>query len=405
MQKDLTREIVLASEAGELDKVKALLKEGASPNAMGPNSGAIHVSAFNGFKSVVETLIKAGADLNVADKQQFYPLHLAASKGHSAICKVLVQAGAKMDVKTADGGTALHVAAASGFDKVVSVLISLGADIKALDVNNATPLHSAALQGEHKCVKLLLDAGANLNAEDNFQENALFKALFKLKQSEISGWKTEGTNSGRNVKYTVEKGAFRYYDGYPNENDTHQLGKILPIKDQHYCASQSWGPNQHLTYLKAYETILLLLKAGIEVNSLNNQKQTPMWWACDAGDAKIIKALYDAGAKFTPKLNEEGLLESACIHRISSSGRMDGLEMYFQLDKNFDINQADLYGWTLLHYLADMGGHIRMAELLFEKGADKTIKSTNNRGIGEEQVTASEVAYHWGDKEIGDLLK
>ena len=73
--------------------------------------------------------------------------------------------------------------------------------------------------------------------------------------------------------------------------------------------------------------------------------------------------------------------------------------------KNFDINQPDLYGWTPLHYLADMGGHIRMAELLFEKGADKTIKSTNNRGIGEEQVTASEVAYHWGDKEIGDLLK
>lgn len=406
MQKDLTREIVLASEGGELDKVKALLKEDASPNAMGPNSGAIHVAAFNGFKSVVETLLKAGADPNVADKQQFYPLHLAASKGHSATCKVLVQDGAKMDVKTADGGTALHVAAASGFDKVVSVLISLESDIQALDINNATPLHSAALQGEHKCIKLLLDAGANLNAEDNFQENALFKALFKLKQSAISGWKTEGTNSGRNVKYTVEKGAFRYYDGYPNENDTHQLGKILPIKDQHYCASQSWGPQQHLTYLKAYETILLLLKAGIEVNSLNNQRQTPMWWACDAGDAKIIKALYDAGAKFTPKLNEEGLLESACIHRISSSGRIDGLEMHFQLDKNFDINEPDLYGWTPLHYLADMGGHVRMAELLFEKGADKTIKSTQNRGIGANQeITASEVAYHWGDKEIGDLLK
>ncbi len=59
MQKDLSREIVLASEAGELDKVKTLLKEGgASPNAMGPNSGAIHVAAFNGFKSVVETLLK-----------------------------------------------------------------------------------------------------------------------------------------------------------------------------------------------------------------------------------------------------------------------------------------------------------------------------------------------------------
>ena len=125
MKKDLTCEIVVASEAGELEKVKSLLKEGASPNAMGPNSGAIHVAAFNGYKSVVEVLLKAGANPNLADKQQFYPLHLAASKGHSSICKVLVQSGAKMDVKTADGGSALHVAAASGFDKVVSMLIYL----------------------------------------------------------------------------------------------------------------------------------------------------------------------------------------------------------------------------------------------------------------------------------------
>lgn len=406
MQKDLTREIVLASEAGELDKVKTLLKEGASPNAMGPNSGAIHVAAFNGFKSVVETLLKAGANPNVADNQSFYPLHLAASKGHGAICKVLVEAGATIEVKTGQGGTALHVAAGSGFDKVVNQLLILGADIQSLDENNATPLHSAALQGEHKCVKILLNAGANLNAKDNFQENALFKALWRLKQSKMSDWKTEGTNSGRNVKYTLDKGAFRYFDGYPNTNDTYQLGKILSIKDQHYCASQSWGPQQHLPYLKAYETVLLLLKAGIEVNGLNNHLQSAMWWACEVGDGKIIKALFDAGAKFTPKMTEEGLLESACIHRIASSGRMDGLEMYFQLDKNFDINQPDLFGWTPLHYLADMGGHIRMAELLFEKGADKTIKSTQNRGIGPNQeITASEVAYHWGDNEIGDLLK
>jgi hypothetical protein len=47
-----------------------------------------------------------------------------------------------------------------------------------------------------------------------------------------------------------------------------------------------------------------------------------------------------------------------------------------------------------------------MAELLFEKCADKKKKSTQNRGIcPKKENTASEVAFHWGDKEIGDLLK
>lgn len=50
---DHNAQLVIAAENGELKTVKKLLKAGADPAAMGPNSGALHCAAFGGFKPVV----------------------------------------------------------------------------------------------------------------------------------------------------------------------------------------------------------------------------------------------------------------------------------------------------------------------------------------------------------------
>ncbi len=406
MPKDLTKEIILSAEAGQLEKVVEILKQGGNPNAMGPNSGALHVAAFNGHGEIVKQLLKAGANPNVADKQSFYPLHLAASKGHVSICSTLLKAGADIETKTDKGGTPLHVASASGYPKVVDILIKAGANINATDIYGYTPLCSASALGQNGCVKTLLKAGADVNIEDENQENALFKAIRRLAESRESDWQTEGTNNGRNVKYTLEKGAFRYYDGYEDPKDPLKIGKIMSIKDQKYCASQYWGPEQHLPYLEAFDTIKTLLSANPNVNTVNKKGQSPMWMACVGGDAKIIKELHKAGANFDAVEDNGEFVGATCLHRIASSGRIDGLEAYFQLNKDYDINVTDLYGWTPLHYLADLGGHIIMAEILLKKGADKTIKSTKDRAESlKKGITASEVAYYWNDNKIGDFLK
>jgi ankyrin repeat protein len=225
-------------------------------------------------------------------------------------------------------------------------------------------------------------------------------------QTRQSNWSSEGTNGGRNVKYTLEKGAFRYHNGYDNPKDPYKMGKIMSLKDQKYCASQSWGPSQHLPYLEAFDTIKTLLKAGTDVNVTNDIGQSPMWMACTAGESKIIKELHKAGANFDAVENNGEFVGATCLHKVAASGRLDGLEMFFELNDNYDINVGDMYGWTPLHYLADMGGHITMGHLLLEKGADKTAKSSKDRGQGTPQgVTPSAVALHWNDAEIGNLLK
>jgi len=127
-----------------------------------------------------------------------------------------------------------------------------------------------------------------------------------------------------------------------------------------------------------------------------------MSMACHSGEAKMIQELHKKGASFDSK-RDSG---ATPLHEAAGSGRLDGLEMVFNLLKDYDVNVTDNYGWTPLHYLADIGGHIKMAELLLEKGGDVTIKSTENRGAGTPAgVTASQVALHWKDNEMGDALK
>ncbi|GAA3638747.1 ankyrin repeat domain-containing protein [Flavivirga jejuensis] len=408
MEIDLTKELILSAEKGQIEKVKDALKNGANPNSMGPNSGALHVAAFNGHKEIVEELLNASANPNIADKQSFCPLHLAASKGHSSICLALLKAEAEIETTTDKGGTALHVAAASGYHKVVDLLINEGANVNAVDTdNNSTPLISAALQGENSCVESLVSAGADITIQDKFQETALFKAIWKLSQTKESGWISEGENDGRRVKYTLEKGAFRYYNGKNNPKDPYQIGSILSITDQEHCLTLDWGPKQHLKYLNALDAAIILIKAGSEVNLINDHGQSPMWWACECGESILIKELFEAGASFDAKQKIGRSTNSTCLHRVAASGRIDGIETYFQLHNSNDINAPDASGWTPLHYLADLGGHIRMAEILIENGADKSIKSFEDcdNGFPKRKITASQVAFHWNDSEMGDFLK
>jgi ankyrin repeat protein len=406
MTEELTKEIVLAAEAGNLEVVKAALKKGARPDAMGPNSGALHCAASNGHKDVVKVLLKAGANPNIADQQSFYPIQLAASKGHTPICSLLIKGGADIEVATNKGGTALHVAAASGYPKTVNALVKAGANIEVLDIYGVTPLNTAAAQGQSACIKALLKVGANVATKDKYDETPLLKASRRLYQTRVNDWYSGGTNSGREVKYTITKGAFRYYNGYEKANDPYKLGQLMSLKDQKYCASQSWGPSEHLLYLEAFETIKTLIKAKADLNAANDGGQSPMWMACTAGDAKAIKELHKAGATFDAVEDNGEFMGATCLHKVAASGRLDGLEMCFELDKKTAINVLDGYGWTPLHYLADMGGHISMAELLLKKGAEKNLKGTKDRGQGTPKgVTASDVAFHWKDNEIGNLLK
>lgn len=58
----------------------------------------------------MEQLIKANADVNAKEKDNWTSLHVACQNGTDPIVKFLLDNGAEVDSKTTDGFTPLHIA-------------------------------------------------------------------------------------------------------------------------------------------------------------------------------------------------------------------------------------------------------------------------------------------------------
>jgi ankyrin repeat protein len=400
MSEILNQEIIVAAEAGDLEGVKKALAAGANPSAMGPNSGALHCAAFNGHEAVLSLLLENGAELDVKDTQSYYPIHLAVSRGHVTIATQLVEAGANIEVLTSQNGTPLHIAAASNHAVVIPILIKGGANLEAKDVNGLTPLAAAASLGNLEVVRLLIDAGADVNTKDIGADTPLIKALRQLYGVRIANWTYEETKADKVIRYEIKKGCFRCNPNY-SPSKIEDLGAVVPMNDQWVYLKEDWGPKNHLTYLNAFYSALFLVESGADVNAANDSKQTPIAMACHIGEALMIKKLYEKGAA----LNIRGYQNATPLHRASGSGRLDGLEAFLGLDASIDMNAVDDYGWTALHYLADIGGPLKMANLLLEKGVNPKAKTTADRSAGMPLGSvAADIALHWKDNKLAEVL-
>ncbi|MFC5875879.1 ankyrin repeat domain-containing protein [Chryseobacterium arachidis] len=285
---DLIKELVLASEAGNETAVAELLNNGADPNAMGPNSGALHCAAFNGHINVVKALLEKGANPNVADHQSFYPLHLATSKKHLDIVKELIAHGADLNVVTSSLGTVLHIAAAIDFYEILNISEIKKMPLEARDHEGKTALNVAASFGSYSFGRIV-DLGADINTIDESGNNPLLNVLFQLERTKIASWSSVGTNSGVDVKYQIINGCFRYIKPY--KGGANELGRVLSLTDQYDIAGYSWGPDGLMDYVKCIYLAKYLIEKGTDVNIQNQNETTPMSMACSIGEAEVIAAL------------------------------------------------------------------------------------------------------------------
>lgn len=401
MSEILDQEIITAAEAGNLEGVIKALEAGANPSAMGPNSGALHCAAFNGHEAIVTLLLEKGATLEEKDTQGYYPIHLSVSRGHVSITEQLLVAGANIEVLTPQNGTPLHIATASNYPEILPILITGGANLEAKDVNELTPLAAAASLGNVAVTRLLIEAGANVNTKDVGEDTPLIKALRQLYGVRIGIWVYEEKKDDKVIHYEISKGCFRRSDDY-KASEIRGLGLVLSVEEQQTYIKEDWGPKEHLRYLEALYTAVFLIESDADVNAANNSKQTPIGMACHIGESKMIKKLYDKGAN----LEIKGYENATPLHRAAGSGRLDGLEQLLELGAAIDMTAVDDFGWTALHYLADIGGPLKMVHLLLEKGVDPSVKSTENRGTEMPLGSiAADIALHWKDEVLANALK
>jgi hypothetical protein len=126
--------------AGRIKIIQALLAAGADPDvADSSGAGVLHGVAASEDVDLAKLLLAYGADVNARDKKRLTPLHEAAWADRVEMVRLLLTHGAQVNVADICGDTPLHVAAVNGYEDVFDLLATGGADTHAANDRGQTP--------------------------------------------------------------------------------------------------------------------------------------------------------------------------------------------------------------------------------------------------------------------------
>ena len=96
--------LIDAVKAGNVESVRALLKQRVDVNAASPDgTTALHWAVKANSRELAQLLIAAGAKANAANRYGVTPLTLAATNGNAALAEALLKAGANPNVTVGEG--------------------------------------------------------------------------------------------------------------------------------------------------------------------------------------------------------------------------------------------------------------------------------------------------------------
>lgn len=165
--------LMWAAWVGDVEHVKALLAQGADPNAQSLGNPPALYWAMETYctQEMVRTLLTAGADVNALGQGKHTILLRAVTNTEIDIIRILVQAGADVKVQEDEGGapraasydgmTPLMMAALrDDGGAILALLLEAGADIDVQDRAGRTALMRARERGSRESITLLMEAGA-----------------------------------------------------------------------------------------------------------------------------------------------------------------------------------------------------------------------------------------------------
>ncbi|XP_014046643.1 ankyrin repeat and SOCS box protein 10 isoform X1 [Salmo salar] len=201
------------------------------------------------------------------EQQLTTPLHITAGRGFVDCLRHLLQRGASVDL--APGGTtALHEACQNGQPQCVKLLLSHGANSNAISEDGLMPLHMCTSPESLVCAKHLLQFGAAINGRSLNEDNT---PLHVAAQNGLPGHTELYLHYGA----ALEK---RNDDG------------LTPLNA---ACSQPQEKDDLERYTKVCE---LLLATGADVNTEDQDKQSPLHMACKNVNPDVVDRLLAHGA-------------------------------------------------------------------------------------------------------------
>lgn len=162
----------VALKAGHPDIVDLLMEYKADPSTEDPEGNpALHAAVLQSSLGMLAVILQQDGLCNSENRDKRTPLYLAVmecTQPHVAsIIEALVKAGANLNQKFADDRTLLHLAALNNKLEAMTALLTLGASVTAVDVSFSIPLHFAASGNYLDACKVLLDFGSGPNLRDD----------------------------------------------------------------------------------------------------------------------------------------------------------------------------------------------------------------------------------------------
>ncbi len=142
--------------------MKILVKSGADLEAK-DNDG--YTALFWAFEMIrgdrIKILVELGADINIRDGCDYTPLIRASASKNNTVWLVdtLLEAGADVNLFGFDGATALIAASEAGNKRAVQALVEAGADLEVKDNNGYTALIVASAYEHTEIVEILKNVG------------------------------------------------------------------------------------------------------------------------------------------------------------------------------------------------------------------------------------------------------
>ena len=428
-----TSELADAAMARNALTVRSLLQKKVDVNApQVDGTTALHWAVRYDDLDTADLLIRSGARVSTANREGVTPLQLAAMNGSASMIDKLLKAGAEANAAlTPSGDTALMMAARTGTPEAITVLLEAGANVNAKESwGGTTALMWAASEQHTAAVKLLLDHGADVNARSNFvaaangrgfegRTPAAPKAEQKVEEF-ASGWLTplmfaarEGdlesarllVNAGANVNAIAGDGKDALGLAIFNGNYDFASFLIDSKSDVNHADTQGFTPLFWAVDRRNMETapnfpwlitadplplIKKLLDAGANPNALVNNTPrarmragsprivfaTALMRAAFSADLELVKMLLSY--KGDPKIissDGETMIEAAAglgfIQGYSkgktAAERLEVVKLFVGLGA--DVNQADDYGITPLMVAGNMGD-TAVIQYLVDAGAD-----------------------------------
>jgi ankyrin repeat protein len=341
-------------------KLARLIEDGAAIYAL-------HDAIIKGNTDYIQALLNAGTDIEARNKEGNTPLYVAVEKGQLEVAKLLLDRKADIHARNREGNALLHVAVGENQIELIKLLLAKGADVNSRNTFQNTPLHWAVRHGNLEIVRLLLERGADVNVQGDDRISPLHIAVGDNQMEIMTLLLDHGADMNLKGKYNdlplhwaAARGHshiisrtlllarsytyknLRLHKGYINSKDSR--GETLLHKA---------ARNGHLEVAKT------LLEYEVDIEARNKHQNTPLHWAVRHGHLEIVALLLKRGAK----VNARGYNNTTSLHIAAGENQMGTIKLL--LEHKADINLADTDNTLPLHWAA-YKGHLGVVKLLLE---------------------------------------